>query len=390
MKLLFVSTSARGETTGRLRWAPGLADRDVRCAFALPQSEQALFDRFRDAGVAVRGFGYQRSAQGLARIPGALAELARAIREEAPDVVHSFGHEANLLTAAAARLAPSTPQIAHITGLGAAFRNPRSAAARVLRALYRWEAPRIARFVFQNRDDPGALSFLAPSQVFRGSGTGVDCARQRPGAVSDARRAALRRDWALAPDDVAVVYAGRLTAVKGLDTLLAAWARQRSPAAALLLIGDGPLRAALERQAAAHGGRVHFLGRQEDIMPALAAADIFVNPAAGGDGLPRANIEAMAMGLPLITTDAVGCRDTAEHDVSGLLTPAGDVDRMARALERLIADRELRRRLGAAARVRAAARFDVGRSVEEVVDLSRSLAQGRRDASRRQTREAHS
>ena len=197
MKLVLVSTSARGELSGRLRWIPGLSRLGVDCLFALPLRERSLFGRFRRSGTRVRPFGYERNGRGLLQLPRSVGRLAGVFETEQPSVVHSFGHEANLLTAWALRwnrLARglATPAIAHVTGLGAAFQNPGSASAAGLRAAYRLEFQAFSRFVFQNADDPAALPFLKPERVWVGSGTGVDCQAFRPEAASAVDRLRLR------------------------------------------------------------------------------------------------------------------------------------------------------------------------------------------------------
>ena len=89
------------------------------------------------------------------------------------------------------------------------------------------------------------------------------------------------------------------------------------------------------------------------------------------EGFPVAVLEAMAAGLPVVATDVGGVAEAVEHGETGLLVPAADSEALARALERLVADGALRRRLGAAGRARARSLFDVERYRAAYAELYR-------------------
>jgi glycosyltransferase involved in cell wall biosynthesis len=128
----------------------------------------------------------------------------------------------------------------------------------------------------------------------------------------------------------------------------------RRETAVLLIVGDGPLRGELEREAAACGlGRsVRFVGSQPDVTSFYLGADVFVLPSLT-EGLSNALLEAMAAGLPVVASDVRGNREVVEDGVSGFLVDWADADAAARRVARLLEDAVLRRRLGTAARRRA-------------------------------------
>jgi glycosyltransferase involved in cell wall biosynthesis len=147
---------------------------------------------------------------------------------------------------------------------------------------------------------------------------------------------------------------GRLHPNKGFDLLLEALAMTRE--IQLWLAGDGPLRPQLEYLAARLGvtDRVRFLGWREDAAFLLGSADLLVCPSIH-EPLGNAVIEAWSAGLPVVATDSDGPAGLIEDGVNGLLVPLphrpdGGPPALARALERLCADRALRGRLGAAGR----------------------------------------
>jgi glycosyltransferase involved in cell wall biosynthesis len=146
----------------------------------------------------------------------------------------------------------------------------------------------------------------------------------------------------------------RLVHQKGLDLLIRALAELRLPPSSdwcLVLVGDGPERQSLEELAVREGvaDRVRFEGFQANPGLYLARASVFVLPSRH-EGMPNALLEAMAAALPVVVSDASpGPLEMVEPEVTGLVVPSGDVSALAVALGRLIADAELRERLGSGA-----------------------------------------
>ncbi|WP_082104672.1 glycosyltransferase [Demequina soli] len=158
---------------------------------------------------------------------------------------------------------------------------------------------------------------------------------------------------------VHLLAVGRLVEKKGFDVLLEALRRSRARID-LTIVGDGPERARLE--GLAEGLPVTFRGqlRREELDDELAHAGIAVFPsrrASTGDqdGLPVAMLEAMGAGCAVVASDLPGLNEAIEPGHSGVLVPEGDADALARTLEVLAEDQELRAALGAAARERARA-----------------------------------
>ncbi|MFP5360737.1 MAG: glycosyltransferase [Actinomycetes bacterium] len=168
-------------------------------------------------------------------------------------------------------------------------------------------------------------------------------------------------DRAIAPPSrrhpVRVLAVGRLVEKKGFDVLIRAVGLAQSRLE-LVIVGDGPERRALE--ASARGLPITFLGklRREALNEEYRKAAVAVFPsrrAASGDqdGLPVAMLEAMGAGCAVIASDLPGINEAIEEGHSGALVPPGDADALARTLEVVAEDAELRAALGHAARVRA-------------------------------------
>ena len=193
---------------------------------------------------------------------------------------------------------------------------------------------------------------------------GVDWARFADRAPDERRR--LRNEWRLADESVAVGIIGSLTPVKGHACLLDAFAEaQRSqPDLRLVIVGDGPLRGALQQRAQQLGVRdaVRFVGPREDVPACLAAVDVCVC-ASWSEGLSNVLLEAMAAGRAVVTTDVGDHALVARPDRESIVVPAGACEGLARALACLSRDTQLRRALGEAARARAA-EYDFAAMVE--------------------------
>lgn len=164
-----------------------------------------------------------------------------------------------------------------------------------------------------------------------------------------------------------VLSVGRLVEKKGFDDLIKAMAVE-APAAQLVIIGDGPLRSDLEALAARLGvaDQVTFLGSldHQATLDWFRRADIFVlacKVAADGDrdSMPVVTKEAMAAGLPVISTDEVGVPEMVDDGKTGLLVPPSSPARLAEALALLLADPRRRREMGDAGRRLVAERFDI-------------------------------
>jgi glycosyltransferase involved in cell wall biosynthesis len=105
-------------------------------------------------------------------------------------------------------------------------------------------------------------------------------------------------------------------------------------------------------------GIVKWFGAVEDVRLILAAADVVVLPSYYREGIPRSLLEAAAMGKPIITTDAVGCREAVDHGKTGLLVPAKDVPALVQAMEWMLEHREQRVKMGMAGRRKVEKQFD--------------------------------
>lgn len=172
---------------------------------------------------------------------------------------------------------------------------------------------------------------------------------------------------------------GRLVPVKGHALLFEALARLGpSPKVRLIVLGDGPLEAELRRDAERRGidGMVRFAGFRTNAVDYMAHLDVLVL-ASSHEGLPYTVLEAMHLGVAIVSTAVGGPAEVLRDGETGLLVPPGDPAALARALDRVLADGGLRRRLGENARAEARRAYSLDGMVQQYLAAYRSALAGR-------------
>jgi glycosyltransferase involved in cell wall biosynthesis len=177
-----------------------------------------------------------------------------------------------------------------------------------------------------------------------------------------------------------VLCVARLDAQKGHTYLLPAV--RNVPNAIFVLVGDGSERASLEAQAANIGvrDRVIFLGHRDDVAELLATCDLLVLPSLY-EGLPLSVLEAMAAGKPVVATSVGGTPEAVLDGETGFLVPSRDPTALVRAIQRLLTDACLRRKMGMAGRLRVQRNFSVTQMVAGVTQTYEKLLDRREKSS---------
>ncbi len=190
---------------------------------------------------------------------------------------------------------------------------------------------------------------------------GVDLDRFSP--PSPAHKQALRASLGLTDGPIAI-YTGRLEVEKRIDQLISIWPAVRAahPEALLLILGTGAEEATLRQTA---GAGVQFLGRIEDVVPYLQAADLFVLPSAT-EGLPNALLEALATGLPAIATAVGGTPDVINHQDTGWLISPDTPSALQEAMLTLLGDVTYRSKLGCQGREQVAKEYALPATAERL------------------------
>jgi glycosyltransferase involved in cell wall biosynthesis len=302
-----------------------------------------------------------------------LSRLVSLMRRIKPHVVHTHTAKAGAVGRAAAILAgvPAIVHTYHGHVLRGYFSPAKTAVYRGIERSLAWRTDRLLAVTTRVRDELIALGVGKASQ-YRAVPLGFDLA---PLLAAERRRGELRAELGMGAAPLIGIVA-RLVPIKAHEVFLAAAAavRQQVPAARFLVVGDGELRQTLEQQTAALGltDAVRFLGWRADIDRLYADIDV-VALTSRNEGSPVALIEAMAAGVPVVSTEVGGVADVVEHGVSGLLAPMDDAAGIATHILTLLADPVMRRTMGQHGRAKVAATYDAGRLVSDIETLYEDL-----------------
>jgi glycosyltransferase involved in cell wall biosynthesis len=312
--------------------------------------------------VAAAGASFRPWPAGRSPGPGSVRETLRLrdiVRDVEPELVHLHSSKAGLCGRLAVRGGRPTvfqPQAWSFHAVGGA-QNWSAIAWERLGA--RWAHALVCASEAE-RDQGERAGIRASWRVIY---NGVDVERLAE-AGEEERRAARGR---LGLDDAPLALCvGRLSRQKGQDVLLDAWpAVTRSvPAAALVLVGSGEDREALEARGVPG---VTFAGERDDVSDWLAAADLVVN-SSRWEGMSLAILEAMARGRSIVATDVAGSREALGGD-AGAIVPPEDAEALAAEITKRLGDPAIREAEGRAARARAVQSHDVRRTTAQVADL---------------------
>ena len=340
--------------------APLLVRRGVRPvvvtrAMAGRPSEDEV-DGIRVIRVPVPGPKWLRSALFVHRAGRVLAELR-------PDVVHAFDTLSPSVVALRHRRRFATPVAVKLLRSGPLgdlhrLRDRPAGDARRRRLLAEVDA-----FVSISADLDAELDEL---------GVPADRRVRIPNGV-DARRFHPRRARAAGGYGGTAIVTGRLAPEKRVAELARRWERvvEAAPHARLLVVGEGPQRAAVEE--AAGTSPVELLGLREDVPRLLRSADVYVSVSAA-EGLSNSLLEAMATGLACVVTDVGGVRDVVADGIDGVVVAPDDLDGAADAVAALLADPTRRRRMGVAARAKVREQYSLAVTADRLAALYRRLA----------------
>lgn len=366
MKFLIIASYPASILKFRGALIQALQDKGFEIHVAAPEfnSYPEERDNLATLGYTVHDIPMQRTGTNPAADTKTLLALYRLMRKIKPDYMIGYTIKPVIYGSLAAKLARVPHRFALITGLGYAFQGAgyrdykKSNLQKVMHRLYSVALASTHKVFFQNPDDEAlfrALAILKPTaatKVVNGSGVDVSEYNVVPFPIIN-NKPALR-----------FLLIARLLGDKGVKEYAQAarLVKAKYPQAQFDLVGwidDNP--DAIEQQELdrwINEGLFNFWGKLDDVKPAIAASSIYVLPSYR-EGTPRTVLEAMAMGRPIITTDAPGCRETVIDGYNGYLVPVKAVEELAAAMERFIVNPELIIEMGKASHQLVEEKFDV-------------------------------
>lgn len=321
-------------------------------------------NRLIELGYTVHDIPMQRTGTNPAADAQTLLALYRLMREIKPDYVMGYTIKPVIYGSLAAKLARVPKRFALITGLGYAFQEvdepsyKKSNLQKITHKLYSVALASTHKVFFQNPDDEalfksmGILKPTAATKVVNGSGVDVSEYSVQPFPIIDDK-----------PLPKFLLIA-RLLGDKGVREYAQAaqLIKAKYPQVQFDLVGSIDSNPSAISQYELDNwlstGLFNYWGRVKDVKPAIAASSIYVLPSYR-EGTPRTVLEAMAMGRPIITTDAPGCRETVIDGYNGYLVPVKSVDELVVAMESFILKPELIASMGRASRALVTEKFDV-------------------------------
>ncbi len=373
-RILYTSwyTGLGGGETDLLTLAGALDHKHFETQLLVP-AEGKLQQRWRAKGWAAHTLPYRGASTWF--VPALWARFPIVRRMEALlaaqriDLVHSDYHTLPFIAAAAWRL--DLPVLWTVWGW---WFQPKA----WQRAFFR-SVPAVARTCAIRDGFLGSPPFM-PSNRLPVIYTGVDSARFRPGLGSG-----LRRELDIADDALVVAMVARFQPVKGHHVFqaMAEQVLKAQPQTRFIVAGDDVFGVAADQQYRARilerveerpalRNSLQYIGFRDDIEAVYAAADVFVCPS-DFESYGIANLEAMACGLPVVSTRRGGPSETIVPGETGYLVDAGDVDALAAGVLRLLNDAGLRERMGVAGRRRIIKTFSVAAAADEHMKLYEKL-----------------
>ena len=334
MKILIISNTAYSLINFRGELIKSLQAKHLKVHVAIPKLDIDGESRksLEGMGCIIHGIALVRAGMNPLSDVHTLLSILKLMINIRPQYVLAYTIKPVIYGMLAARLMRIKNRFALITGLGYAFQADGKSKAwqKVVQVLYKLALAGAGKVIFQNPDDQALFNKLGlikkqANTVVNGSGVDLSYFSQQPlpqGALKFLMIARLLKDKGVQE----YIQAAKLVKLDNPQVIfqLAGWLDQNPSAIT---------QQELDR--CVNSGVIEYLGKLSDVRLTLANSSVFVLPSYR-EGTPRSVLEAMAIGRPIITTDAPGCRETVENGVNGILIPIKDSESLASAMIMLI------------------------------------------------------
>ena len=315
-----------------------------------------------------------------------LVEFYCLYRRMRPDIVHHFTIKPVIYGSLAAHLAGIPLVVNTITGMGYMFVEGREnglGVQRITMALYRAVRGISDVIFFQNKEDmeffrTNRLVTMEKAALIPGSGVNVDFFS--PQSANGRVLEGLREELQIRRNERIILCVSRMLYDKGIAELVRCANELRKKRKDVRFILVGPLAPGNpsmilkeEINRWVRTGNVEYLGRRSEIRELMLLSDIVVLPSYYREGVPRALLEAAAMGKAIVTTDTAGCRDIVRDGKNGFLVPPKDPDALRLGIEKLIQNDTLRAKMGEKSRKRAVNHFDEKIIIQKSMEVYETL-----------------
>ncbi len=359
-RILVVGSTSTSLINFRGDFINSLKDNNYEVFAAAGNYKEGTLETLREEyGVTTVKYKLQRTGLNPAKDLETISDLKRIIKEHKIDLVFPYTVKPVIYSSIAANSC-GVPVISLITGLGFTFTGltfKSKALQRLNEFLYKRSIRKNKVVIFQNSDDlnlffeRGILTDRDKTAVVSGSGVNLDRFKFKENYNNN--------------EPVSFLLTARLIKEKGIGLYIKAAQKlkKKYPNTEFHVIGPAqtsPSAIKLEELNRLNkDGTLIWHGHQTNIVEHLTNRDVFVLPSYYREGVPRSILEALSVGLPIITTNSPGCRETVQEGKNGFLIPTQRLDELVDAMEYFITNKEKIEEMGRNSRAYAEERFDV-------------------------------
>jgi len=314
-----------------------------------------FFDEFRQYGIETVEYPIDRASLNPLKEIATILEIKKRVEKLNLDILHSFTHKPNLYGA----FVGSKYYIQTVTGLGSFFIH-NDLKSKIIKAMieygYKITSKRVKRVIFQNSDDLEMFiqrKIVSKQKALLIKSSGIDTNEWR-----------LEQKKKKSKKPIVLMIA-RVIKDKGVQEFINA-AEILKDKAEFWYVGN--IDRGNKNTFEPDWKNVKYLGFRKDIKQLIGQCDIFVLPSYR-EGVPRTLLEAASMSKPIVTTDVTGCKEVVDDGVNGFLVPVRDHKELARKIEILIDNENLREEFGKKSRIKAVREFDVKAVVEKYLEV---------------------
>lgn len=307
-----------------------------------PGPEDTWIDKFKEEGIEYRQFFVDQNGTNPLKDIKTIKDIYKVIKEEKPDKIFAYQAKTIVYGSIAAKMNGIEEVYSLVAGLGSILRGTgfKNNITKLILRLEYWIACKFNKKVFfHNVDDKNDfinMGLLKDNKAVVVNGSGVNMEKFKPSDL---------------PDNVNFLFIGRLIKDKGILEYLKACeeVKSRYPEIGCLLVGHFDSNPSAlkpeELQPYIDAGIIEYAGEQDDVRPYIEESSVHVLPSYH-EGTPKAILESMAMGRPIITTDAPGCRETVVEGINGFLVPVKDVSKLSEKMIWMIENKDKLEEMG--------------------------------------------
>jgi glycosyltransferase involved in cell wall biosynthesis len=330
-------------------------------------------DEITNQGVNFIHFPFSRSGTNPLSELATIRSFYRLYNKVNPDVVHHITLKPVIYGSLVAKFLKVKGVLNAVSGLGYVFTGPRRGAVQnvMLKIMRNGFKRKNCEFIFQNKDDFNELSGLGvihksnKINFIKGSGADLAIFKQMPFPEGDRVKILLPTRMLWDKGVAELRAASEILKEKYQDKvqfILAGLADEDNKAGvSAVYLNDWE-----------EGDYVKWIGYKKDMVAVYANSDIVILPSYR-EGIPKTLIEACAIGRPIITTEAIGCRECVDEGVNGLKVPVKSTSELAIAISKLVEDANLRMLMGTASRLKAEKEFDQRAVVKKHIEIYENL-----------------